>query len=159
MIVWICLLDNSLLPYYLSTSTMHMQRQPVLLVALIFGLLPVSFGQFNFFDMFGQHRHHEPQHPPSGTSQWAAHSENGISTMYVIQMNVVLIFVWLVVPCSNYLCPDTLVCVQGPSECPCPNVEDVRCVVPDVQDKGAGTVVCVRGTEECKEVEKLAKKW
>jgi hypothetical protein len=82
----------SLVPEQDATK-MSMQRQLVLLVALIFGFLPVSFGQFNFFDMFGQHRHHEPQHPPSGTSQWAAHSENGISIMYVIQMYIALIFI------------------------------------------------------------------
>ncbi|SJL02228.1 uncharacterized protein ARMOST_05554 [Armillaria ostoyae] len=71
--------------------------------ALIFMVGLIS-AQFNFFD--GMFRHQE-QHQPSGASQWAAHSE-GIS-------------------CNRYLCPATLECVRAPRECPCPNVEDIKC--------------------------------
>ncbi|KAI3612114.1 long chronological lifespan protein 2 [Moniliophthora roreri] len=38
------------------------------------------------------------------------------------------------------------------------NVEDVRCVIPDSDDRDSGTVICVRGKNECDQVERLAKK-
>lgn len=62
----------------------------------------------------------------------------------------------LAVQCSNYLCPKTLDCVETPSACPCPNPEDIKCLVPDGQDKGSATVFCVRGEVECSEIEHLA---
>lgn len=62
------------------------------------------------------------------------------------------------VPCSSYLCPDTLVCVAQPSDCPCPDVQDVKCLIPDAQDHGASTVVCVRGQDECAQVQRLSGK-
>jgi hypothetical protein len=61
------------------------------------------------------------------------------------------------VPCGEYQCPGTLACVPRPGECPCPDVQDVRCVVPDPLAPGAATVVCVRGAQGCAEVERLAK--
>lgn len=61
-----------------------------------------------------------------------------------------------IVSCSHYLCPKTLDCVQSPALCPCPFPEDIRCVVPDMQDKDAATILCVRGDSECKEIERLA---
>ncbi|KAI0346810.1 hypothetical protein BDW22DRAFT_1322414 [Trametopsis cervina] len=82
----------------------------------------------------GQH-HRQPSHPP----QWAAHAD--------------------AVPCSDYLCPGTLVCVQDPAQCPCPNAEDVKCVIPDAEEKGGATVLCVRGTNDCDDVEKLSRKF
>ncbi|KAK0206744.1 hypothetical protein DFS33DRAFT_615942 [Desarmillaria ectypa] len=91
--------------------------------------------QFNFFD--GMFRHQE-QHQPSGASQWAAHSE-GIS-------------------CNRYLCPSTLECVKAPRECPCPNVEDIKCTIPDANSRDGATVLCVRGENECADVERLSKK-
>ncbi|GJJ07157.1 hypothetical protein Clacol_001357 [Clathrus columnatus] len=97
-------------------------------------VLPLVSAQFGFFDqMFGGG--HVRQQQPSG-NQWAMQSE--------------------VVSCSNYLCPKTLDCVQSPALCPCPFPEDIRCVIPDVQDKDAATIICVRGDSECKEVQKLA---
>lgn len=62
------------------------------------------------------------------------------------------------VPCSTYLCPDTLVCVDAPSQCPCPNVEDIRCIIPDVHNKNAGTVICVRGGG-CEDVDDYMNAW
>lgn len=36
--------------------------------------------------------------------------------------------------CSKYLCPDTLACVSGPEECPCPFPKSqLRCTLPDGQ--------------------------
>ncbi|KAI0265880.1 hypothetical protein BC834DRAFT_824541 [Gloeopeniophorella convolvens] len=87
--------------------------------------------------MFGQQQQQQQQ--PSGASQWATHAES--------------------LPCSDYLCQDTLVCVKKPVECPCPNVQDIRCVVPDALEHGSGTPLCVRGRGDCAEVEKLANKF
>jgi hypothetical protein len=64
-----------------------------------------------------------------------------------------------IVSCSSYLCPDTLVCVSTPAECPCPHVEDVKCLVPDAVERGAATVVCARG-DGCGDVlSQMNKKW
>ncbi|KAI0660834.1 hypothetical protein C8Q70DRAFT_972772 [Cubamyces menziesii] len=106
-------------------------------------LLHCSFvyAQFGFFEqMFGGHQQQQQQQRPAagGMGQWQAHSD--------------------AVPCSSYLCPDTLVCVAQPSDCPCPNVEDVKCLIPDAQDKGASTVVCVRGQDECGDVKRRSHK-
>ncbi|KAM5535535.1 hypothetical protein V8D89_010872 [Ganoderma adspersum] len=96
------------------------------------------FAQFGFFEqMFGGHQQQQ-QRPAGGMGQWQAHSE--------------------AVECSNYLCPDTLVCVEQPSDCPCPDVQDVKCLIPDAQDQGASTVVCVRGQDECADVRRLSQK-
>lgn len=63
----------------------------------------------------------------------------------------------ILVPCSDYLCPHTLACVPEPSHCPCPDVQDIKCLVPDAEDQGASTVLCVRGQNECDDVQRLAK--
>ncbi|KIJ70150.1 hypothetical protein HYDPIDRAFT_79223 [Hydnomerulius pinastri MD-312] len=99
----------------------------------------VVTAQFGFFDhMFGNSQQQQRQQPGShgGNFQWNMHAD--------------------AVPCSSYLCPDSLACVGQPSECPCPNVEDTKCVIPDAQDAGAGTVVCVRGEGGCAAVERLS---
>ncbi|EIM87953.1 uncharacterized protein STEHIDRAFT_76611 [Stereum hirsutum FP-91666 SS1] len=109
------------------------------LVALISQLLMVQ-AQFPFFDqMFGHGGRQQQQQPAGGHSQWMAHSE--------------------AVPCSSYLCPDTLACVSRPEDCPCPNVQDVKCVITDSEQDESGTVVCVRGGIDCKVVEGLANKF
>lgn len=64
--------------------------------------------------------------------------------------------VFISVSCAQYLCPDTLVCVASPAQCPCPNAEDVRCVIPDAEDKDSAAVLCVRGANDCREIERLA---
>ncbi|KAF9821486.1 hypothetical protein IEO21_00732 [Rhodonia placenta] len=83
---------------------------------------------------------HQQQRPASGANagQWMAHADS--------------------VSCSQYLCPDTLVCVSNPSDCPCPDVQDVKCLIPDSDDKGGATVVCARGTLDCATVEQLSRK-
>ncbi|KLO19867.1 hypothetical protein SCHPADRAFT_817371 [Schizopora paradoxa] len=101
-------------------------------------LTPLASAQFNFFDMFG-HGQQQQRHGGSPSSQWAAHADS--------------------VQCSDYLCPETLVCVTNPADCPCPNVEDEKCLIPDARDRDSATVVCVRGSEGCAEVERLASKW
>lgn len=63
------------------------------------------------------------------------------------------------VSCSRYLCPDTHLCVESPSACPCPNVEDVKCLVPDAIDRNGATILCVRGADECAEVTRLMKRF
>ena len=63
------------------------------------------------------------------------------------------------VSCSDYLCEDTLVCIKRPIECPCRVVQDVKCVVPDTQDAGSGTRLCIRGATNCAQIEKLANKF
>ena len=64
----------------------------------------------------------------------------------------------ILVPCSQYLCPDTLVCVSNPADCPCPDAEDVKCLIPDGRGKQQATVVCTRGAIDCKQVERLTSK-
>jgi hypothetical protein len=39
-------------------------------------------------------------------------------------------------------------------DCPCPDVQDVKCLIPDA-DGDEATVVCVRGQNECTDVERL----
>ncbi|KAJ7721176.1 hypothetical protein DFH07DRAFT_858054 [Mycena maculata] len=113
-----------------------MSSRPLALV-LFFFLLQLVAAQFQFFDgMFGQQRQQQQQHH-SGASQWAAHLES--------------------VSCSQYLCPATLDCVGGPVDCPCPDAEDIKCTIPDADESGAATVVCVRGNDECRTVERLAR--
>ncbi|KAF8238890.1 hypothetical protein L208DRAFT_1387214 [Tricholoma matsutake] len=109
-----------------------MLRTLTVVAPLVFGLV---YGQFDFFgNMFGQQQQQQQQQHPSGASQWAAHVES--------------------VPCSEYLCPTTLVCVAGPMECPCPDVQDIKCLIPDA-DGNEATVICVRGQNECANVERL----
>ncbi|KAJ7781021.1 hypothetical protein B0H16DRAFT_1404126 [Mycena metata] len=96
--------------------------------------LQLVSAQFQFFDGMFQQQHQQQQ--PSGAT-WAAHLES--------------------VSCSQYLCPATLHCVGGPVDCPCPDPEDIKCTIPDSDEKGAATVVCVRGENECRQVERLAR--
>ncbi|KAJ7639018.1 hypothetical protein FB45DRAFT_904494 [Roridomyces roridus] len=108
-----------------------------LLPLLFLFFLQMVAAQFQFFDgMFGGQRQQQQQYH-SGASQWAAHLES--------------------VSCSRYLCPATLDCVGSPVECPCPDPEDIKCTIPDADDSSAATVVCVRGTEECRQVERLTR--
>jgi hypothetical protein len=61
--------------------------------------------------------------------------------------------------CSQYLCPATLDCVPRPRDCPCPNVEDIKCLILDTATgTDDATVVCTRGQNGCVEVENLLKK-
>ncbi|KAI0921610.1 hypothetical protein AcW1_004468 [Taiwanofungus camphoratus] len=117
---------------------------------LILPLACTSFSsvgaQFNFFEqMFGhpgqQQQQQQQQQRSSGSTsagQWMLFSDS--------------------VSCSQYLCPDTLVCVSSPTDCPCPDVQDIRCLLHDTGDRGAATVMCVRGMNECADVERLARK-
>ncbi|KAF8913752.1 long chronological lifespan protein 2 [Gymnopilus junonius] len=115
-----------------------MQRSFLRTFLFLAGLNYVS-AQFNFFEnMFGHQQHHQQQHR-SAASQWAAYSDS--------------------VSCSQYLCPETLDCVAKPVDCPCPNPEDIRCIVPDTEvDVEGATVMCTRGHNDCTEVEKLMKR-
>jgi hypothetical protein len=70
-----------------------------------------------------------------------------------------LISLVLPVSCSQYLCPDTHLCVDRPAACPCPHEQDVKCLIPDALDSNGATVVCVRGGNECAEVNRLMKKF
>ncbi|KAN0137394.1 hypothetical protein V8E53_004839 [Lactarius tabidus] len=107
------------------------------LLALIFALFTLANAQFQFFnEMFGNQRQ---QQQPSGGQQWAMHAES--------------------LSCSDYLCQDSLVCVQRPMDCPCPVVQDIKCIVPDAQEPGSGTRLCIRGGTDCAQVEKLVNKF
>ncbi|KAK7695783.1 hypothetical protein QCA50_000420 [Cerrena zonata] len=109
-------------------------------ISLVF--LPLALAQFQFFEqMFGQqHPGQQPRQQQTGyPGQWAAHAE--------------------AVPCSDYLCPGTLTCVQNPSQCPCPDAQDIPCLVPDAQDKDGATVLCVRGSQDCSDVQRLASRY
>ncbi|KAG7096728.1 hypothetical protein E1B28_004141 [Marasmius oreades] len=111
-----------------------MYRPRPVLILFLFYLFSICVAQFSFFDNMFRQQQHQEQHA-SGAAQWAAHRES--------------------IPCSQYLCK-TLECVKNPAFCPCPDVEDIGCVVPDGDDPESGTVVCVRGKEGCDQVERLA---
>ncbi|KAF7970778.1 hypothetical protein HWV62_23046 [Athelia sp. TMB] len=125
-------------------------------ITLLF-LSSFAYAQFNFFgDMFGQ-QHQQQQQRPAGASHWAQHLESGgHNFMPYDQLNLIM---KPSVPCSHYLCPDTHACVETPASCPCPNEQDVKCLIPDAVDRGGATVICVRGETDCKEVEKLQKRF
>jgi hypothetical protein len=118
--------------------------------------------QFQFFEnMFGQQQHHhQQQQQRSGASQWAAYSDSGRYFFHFMQQWLhKLAHVSLAVSCSQYLCPETLDCVKSPVDCPCPNPEDIKCTIPDMEGGVEdATVVCTRGQNECVEVERLVKK-
>ncbi|KAH0839967.1 hypothetical protein J3R83DRAFT_923 [Lanmaoa asiatica] len=113
---------------------------------LLASLSSVVTAQFGFFDhVFGNHQSQQQsqQQPPHDGSQWIVHAEAGQCGLLVCLMRYSCISA---VPCSLYLCPDSLVCVARPSECPCLREEDIKCIVPDAEDVEAGTVVvCKRG--------------
>lgn len=139
-------------------------NRPTMLHATILALLALLqvwnvSAQFNFFDqMFGGHPGHQQQQQqqrPAGASYYAAQADSGAICLQIHLIAFHLILWVVIVPCNDYLCPGTLVCVRGPSECPCPDVQDVQCAIPDPIEKGAATVICVRGQNECSDVEKL----
>jgi hypothetical protein len=138
-------------------SKMH--RSLVLPLLFLFGLQLVA-AQFNFFEnMFGQQQHHQQQQQRSGASQWAAYSDSGTRPLIVDLCVSALCLTMIVVACSQYLCPETLDCVDKPVDCPCPNPEDIKCIVPDAEgDVDDATVICTRGQKECTEVERLMRK-
>ncbi|PCH41462.1 hypothetical protein WOLCODRAFT_100598 [Wolfiporia cocos MD-104 SS10] len=113
------------------------------LLSILF-FLSVAYAQFNFFEqMFGhgnqQQQYQQPRsHSSSGAGQWVAQSDS--------------------VSCAQYLCPATLVCVANPSDCPCPDVQDVKCLIPDAEDKNSATVVCARGSAGCDDVRRLSRR-
>ncbi|KAF9057993.1 hypothetical protein BJ165DRAFT_1335254 [Panaeolus papilionaceus] len=113
----------------------------IVLASFVFFLnLQTVTAQFGFFEnMFGgqhQQQHHQQR---TSASQWAAYSDS--------------------VSCPQYLCPETLDCVTRPADCPCPNVEDIKCLIPDM-DGGVedATVVCTRGGTDCARVERLMRR-
>ncbi|KAI0700749.1 hypothetical protein BC835DRAFT_1265799 [Cytidiella melzeri] len=114
---------------------------PAFAAVLLVCSATAALGQIPFFDQLfgqGQHQAHQPRQA-SHSPQWAAHAD--------------------AVPCSDYLCPETLVCVPNPAQCPCPYTEDVKCLIPDAEDQGSATVVCVRGANDCADVERLSLKF
>ena len=132
------------------------------LFVLAFSLFALASAQFQFFNgMFGhpQQQQHEQR---SGGQQWVMHADSSTcrcphsSSFPLIRLPSLML---TTVPCSDSLCPDTLVCVRKPEDCPCPNVQDIKCIVPDSQDVGSGTRLCVRGGTDCKHVENLMKKF
>lgn len=138
-------------------STMAVPFVRSALVMLLW-LLPLVSAQFQFFDqMFGHGQQHQ-QHRASSASQWAAQADISACSSPSPSSSL-LKNASRLVPCNNYLCPDTLTCVRNPADCPCPNVEDEKCLVPDAQEKEAATVVCVRGPDGCKEMQRLTSKW
>ncbi|TFK28881.1 hypothetical protein FA15DRAFT_583636 [Coprinopsis marcescibilis] len=114
-----------------------MHRYSILLVLCT--LLGLAAAQFQFFDgFFGQQQQQQQQQRAGGASQYAAFAEIG---------------------CSQYLCPSTLDCVARPADCPCPDTQDVKCLIPDMDgDADDATVVCVRGGTDCSNVEKLIRR-
>ncbi|KIM68896.1 hypothetical protein SCLCIDRAFT_104517 [Scleroderma citrinum Foug A] len=113
-------------------------RHPIISFLLLSLWSSLVTAQFGFFDhIFGNQQQQWQQRPSPGQSQYNVPADS--------------------VPCSAYLCPDSLICVAHPAECPCPYVEDIKCTIPQPQDgSAAATVVCVRGAEGCSAIERLA---
>jgi hypothetical protein len=132
------------------------------LFILAFSLFALTSAQFQFFNgMFG-HPQQQQQQQPSGSQQWAMHADSSTcrcphSPSFSIDQ------LTLGCACNSSLLgiplPRNLVCVHKPVDCPCPNGQDIKCVVPDTQDVGSGTRLCVRGGTDCAQVEKLVKKF
>ncbi|QRW01565.1 cytochrome P450 family protein [Ceratobasidium sp. AG-Ba] len=107
----------------------------MLALYFILTFLPFAFAQFGggfFENMFGGgQRHHQQQQQQQQQRQGSMWSQQADA-----------------IPCSQYLCPNTLACVSTPVLCPCPAPEDIKCVIPDAEGgSNDGTVVCVRGTD------------
>ncbi|CAE6492325.1 unnamed protein product [Rhizoctonia solani] len=116
----------------------------MLYIYLLFAIFPAVLAQFgggggffdNFFGGHGGHQQRQQQRAGSG-SLWSQQAD--------------------AIPCSQYLCPDTLVCVSSPTLCPCPAPEDIKCLIPDSEGgTSVGTVVCVRGSSGCEQLRSLA---
>ncbi|QRV87424.1 cytochrome P450 family protein [Ceratobasidium sp. AG-Ba] len=104
----------------------------MLALYFILTFLPFAFAQFGggfFENMFGGgQRHHQQQQQQQQQRQGSMWSQQADA-----------------IPCSQYLCPNTLACVSTPVLCPCPAPEDIKCVIPDAEGgSNDGTVVCVR---------------
>ncbi|KZT62806.1 hypothetical protein CALCODRAFT_478720 [Calocera cornea HHB12733] len=111
-------------------------------------LLPLATAQFNIFDQFfGSHTQQQQRQQGHPSQQ---HAGGGQQSLWQAQADAV--------PCAAYLCPTTLHCVPAPADCPCPSVQDIKCLVPDAQT-GAHTVVCARagGAGGCADVDRLAR--
>ncbi len=129
--------------------------------------LNVVVAQFeNFFgNMFGGHQQQQQQQQQhqqqrNGASQFSAYLDSGKCIFIQDVRYTHNLCLAVIVSCSQYLCPMTLDCVDSPSECPCPNAEDIKCLIPDMDgDVDDATVVCVRGQQECAEVERLMKRF
>ena len=138
---------------------MPQSRSFILPLLLLVGLQLVA-AQFGFFEnMFGQQQHHQQQQQRSGASQWAAYSDSGMILSASDQQYAYCMYANSPVSCAQYLCPATLDCVEKPTDCPCPNPEDIKCLVPDMEgDVDDATIICTRGTNDCSGVEKFSKK-
>ncbi|KIY49421.1 hypothetical protein FISHEDRAFT_41065 [Fistulina hepatica ATCC 64428] len=110
----------------------------------MFSLLGAASAQFgNFFDTFFHQQQQRDQQQV--LVRFCASS----SSSFAYQHDPV--------SCSRYLCPASHVCVNAPSECPCPDPQDIaesiKCTVPDTA--GLATVVCVRRKDGCEQLESL----
>ena len=133
-----------------------------LVFALLFLASPqLIVAQFNMFgSMFGQQQQQQQQQPQHKFGQ--AYADSGVSIIPNSPCTSELeleLFCRHLVSCSQYLCPGTLDCVGRAKDCPCPNVEDIKCVIP-VMMVGTedATVVCTRGQNGCAEVERFMRK-
>jgi hypothetical protein len=106
-----------------------------------------------------QQQQQQQQQHRSGASQFSTFVDTGMPPMWQL-MTIYPSDMCMPVQCSHYLCPMTLDCADHPSQCPCPYPEDIKCVIPDMDgDVDDATVMCVRGQQECAEVERLMKKY
>lgn len=58
--------------------------------------------------------------------------------------------------CSNYLCPTSFECVSKPTDCPCLDPEDVKCLIHDSLTSEPISFVCTR-SPGCSRVEEALK--
>lgn len=122
---------------------------------LLLSYLPLTLAQFQFFEqMFGQGGHQQ-RHAQGQPGQWTAQADASTFTLRSCSCIGVTSDI-ATVQCSDYLCPKTLTCVPNPAQCPCPDPQDVKCLIPDSEDSEGATVVCVRGGSDCSVLERLA---
>lgn len=136
---------------------MHLGLTALLSTVVYLHVVSAQFGNF-FQQAFGGHGHQEQYHQQqqSGSAMWAAtaaQSRSNHASVHGICFDILS----FQVHCSSYLCPTTLDCVKRPSECPCPNPEEIKCLIPDSDSRGDGTVVCVSGERGCKSLERKMK--
>ncbi|KAH9815368.1 hypothetical protein DFH28DRAFT_1126107 [Melampsora americana] len=108
--------------------------KPIILITLI--TLSYSEAQFgNIFEQFfnqgndesnHHHGHHEHHHHESVSSSDKLRRFSEQST------------------CSNYLCPTSFECVSKPTDCPCLDLEDIKCLINDSSSLEPITFFCTR---------------
>ena len=92
------------------------------LAATWFGAMQIASAQFGFFQQMMQQQKQQQQQQRSDQHAQRQAQEG----MTFLEYN------YYRADCPQYLCPDTLACVNEPVDCPCPfENSQLKCVLPD----------------------------